>query len=142
MITMLLAIALLGGPPVLTPGERVQVPDRFYRRLLSVDELPKSYGTLDWGESRFGTWLEASSARGPDAFETIKRRLGPPLMLPDWSSRRGRVGYVFALHETDEAGLLILLESRTQTVELKLYRSFLKPQKPPAAPPATSGSPC
>lgn len=136
MITMLLTVILFGGP-VFKPGELVRVPDHFYRRVESVEGLPKGYHTMGWGEGRFGSWLEATMARGPEAVETIQKRLGPPTTLPvRGASRSPRQGYVFPLKVSDEAGLIILVDRRRSSVDLHTYRSDLHPLQLPIRPPS------
>ncbi|MCB9528313.1 MAG: hypothetical protein H6701_07970 [Myxococcales bacterium] len=136
MLSLMVALVVLGGPPVLKAGDVVQVPDRFYQRLERVEELPASYGTLEWRESRFGTWLEASTATGAEAIETIGARLGPPLKLPPWEPIPAREGYVYAMRTSSEAGLVIIIDRVSQRVDLKIYRSTRLPLAVDVRPPS------
>lgn len=136
MLSLLLTVVVLGGPLVLVPGEVVEVPGKFYRRVERVEALPASYGTLDWGEGRIGNWLEASSASGAAAIETIEARLGSPLTLPPWGPVRPREAYVYALRASDEAGLVVLVDRAAQRVDLKVYRSLKLPCGVPDGPPS------
>lgn len=136
MVSLMLTLVFLGGPPVLKAGDVVQVPDHFYRRLERVEELPPSCGTLEWTEARLGNWVEQSTARGAAAVQTIEARLGPPLKLPAWGPIPPREGYVFAMRTSLEAGLIIFVERDRAQVELHTYWSTRHPYQIPAKPPS------
>lgn len=135
MLAIFLTVVFLGAP-MFEPGEMVQVPDRFYRRITSIEALPPGYHVIGWGEGRFGTWLEAATARGAAAVKTIEARLGPPLALPARGARGPREGYVFALKASVEAGLIIVVDRRNSRLELLIYDSRLHPRHIPERPPS------
>lgn len=126
MLATLLVIFMLGSP-MFKPGDMVQVPDFFYRRIETIEGVPESYSSLQWGEGRFGNWLEATTARGPAAVETIEKRLGPPLALPKWGIWPAREGYLFPTRTSVEAGLLIVVDRRRSKVELLMYATQRHP---------------
>ena len=129
MMTILLALGLiLGGVPVDLPDD-VAVPGHFYTRTTSIEELPSTYGTTAWMEGRFGSWLEASRAKGPLVIAALEAHLGPPLMLPAWGPVPPREAYVWARRASSEAGLLILLDRKRGTATLKIYLTRKLPRE-------------
>lgn len=138
MIALLLSTLFLGAPPMPAVGTPIAVPEHFYRRIESVDDMPASYGTQDWGEGHFGSWMEASRTYDPEAIPTIIRRLGPPLVLPPWSADGDgeREAYVYAMRTSAEAGLILLVDRSRPRIVMRIYRSWLQPMHIKARPPS------